>query len=121
VVNVDTASNGFEALEKLHSQKFDAVVSDVERPEMGGVELLQAMKSDDALQAIPVVMMSGNSEPKDRKQVMDLGALGLLEKPFPYTDLIQILSHAFLSAVATEVSATREDAVPGTRPLTPAP
>src|SRR5438128_1746763 len=57
-----TAANGREALEKLRTQTFDLVMLDIEMPEMDGRAVLDQMKADPALRAIPVIMVSGVGE-----------------------------------------------------------
>src|SRR5687768_5401970 len=59
---VTTANNGREALELLRRQPFDLVLMDIEMPEMDGYAALDAIKSDEALRDIPVVMISGVDE-----------------------------------------------------------
>ena len=59
---VITASNGTQGLAKMRSEKPDLVVLDVQMPEMDGFEVFREMKKDEALKALPVVMLTGIRE-----------------------------------------------------------
>lgn len=55
---VDTAADGLEAYEKLRANQYAIVVSDIMLPKMTGFDLLEKMKSDPKLAAIPVISMT---------------------------------------------------------------
>lgn len=76
------ARNGVEALEKLRSERFDLVLLDVLMPEMGGREVLEAMRGDPALTDIPVIMVSALDELDSVVHCIELGAADYLTKPF---------------------------------------
>lgn len=77
-----SAGNGREALDKLHSEKFDLVLLDIMMPEMDGYAVLEAMKGDEQLREIPVVMVSGLDEIKSVVRCIERGAEDYLAKPF---------------------------------------
>jgi CheY-like chemotaxis protein len=60
--NVITASDGAKGLSTMRSEAPDLVILDVQMPEMDGFQVFQEMKRDDALKAIPVVMLTGIRE-----------------------------------------------------------
>lgn len=68
---VQTAADGFEALERLRTRPFDLVVSDIEMPRMNGFELTRQIKSRFGL---PVVLVTGLEKEEDRRQGFQAGA-----------------------------------------------
>ena len=80
--NIDEAEDGVSALRTLKSQKFDFVVSDVNMPNMSGFDLLKAIKADDALKHIPVLMVTAEARKEDIMVAAQSGAAGYIVKPF---------------------------------------
>jgi len=76
------AENGRRALEILGDNWVDAVMLDINMPEMNGLELLQKMSEDALLKNIPVVMMSTEASDAHVKTAIELGAKGFIRKPF---------------------------------------
>ena len=77
-----TAISGPAALELMRSKPFDLVLLDIMMPGMDGYEVLAAMKSDAALQLIPVIMISALSEVQSVVRCIEAGAEDYLSKPF---------------------------------------
>lgn len=71
-LEVELAEHGEAALERLATQPFDLVVSDIEMPRLDGFGLLAAIRSRHG--SLPVVMASTRSEPEDRRRASELGA-----------------------------------------------
>ncbi len=89
---VTTAANGREALEKLRQGTFDAIVSDISMPELDGIQLLRAVRADDA--DVPVILVTGAPDIATAMQAVALGALQYVTKPFDIKDLTEILARA---------------------------
>lgn len=85
---VITAANGEEALERLSGFSVDLVITDMNMPQMGGLELCRRLSNDPRYSAIPVVIISGQSERSDRVRGLELGALDFLIKPFHMTEVL---------------------------------
>ena len=83
--HVSAAGGGREALEMLRSQSFDLVLLDVLMPEMDGYAVLEQIKADPGLQAIPVVMISAVDEMASVVRCIERGAEDYLPKPFNQT------------------------------------
>jgi two-component system, chemotaxis family, chemotaxis protein CheY len=81
------ANNGQEALDLLRIEWVDIVLTDINMPLMDGEELLRALKSDSALQNIPVLVLSTDRSESRVKQMLKLGAGGYVGKPFLPGDL----------------------------------
>ncbi|HWH06291.1 MAG TPA: response regulator [Gaiellaceae bacterium] len=90
VVPVATAQG---ALELLKSERFDLVVTDVVMPGLSGVELLNEIR--DRRPDLPVLLITGGSPDPDRTtSALDLGAAGIVYKPFSHADLTAAVSAA---------------------------
>ncbi|MRR35102.1 response regulator [bacterium] len=76
------ADNGRRALEVLGGDWVDAVILDIEMPEMNGLELLEKMGEDTLMKSIPVVMISTEASEAHIKTAFELGAKGFIRKPF---------------------------------------
>ncbi len=84
--NMATARSGAEALNLMKQatdsgEDFDLILLDINMPGMDGFELLEAMKKDDALSDIAVVMCTGSTYDKDQERAQTLGARGYMVKP----------------------------------------
>jgi two-component system chemotaxis response regulator CheY len=80
--NADEAEDGVVALDMLKVQKFDFVISDINMPNMNGFELLKAIKADDALKHLPVLMVTAEARKEDIVLAAQTGAAGYIVKPF---------------------------------------
>jgi two-component system chemotaxis response regulator CheY len=80
--NAEEAEDGVAALHMLRSQKFDFVVSDINMPNMNGFELLKAVKADDSLKHLPVLMVTAEARKEDIVLAAQSGAAGYIVKPF---------------------------------------
>ncbi len=80
--NADEAEDGAVALNMLKSSKYDFVVSDINMPNMNGFELLKAVKADEGLRHIPVLMVTAEARKEDIVMAAQSGAAGYIVKPF---------------------------------------
>lgn len=76
------AENGKQALEIMSKVWVDIILSDLNMPEMNGLELLAALKGDSLLKEIPVVIVSTEGSDERRKVVLEMGAKEFIKKPF---------------------------------------
>ena len=81
-VNAEEAEDGVVALNMLKAQKFDFVVSDINMPKMNGFDLLSAIKKDDTLKHLPVLMVTAEARKEDIVRAAQDGAAGYIVKPF---------------------------------------
>ncbi|MFH2130311.1 MAG: response regulator [bacterium] len=77
-----SAPNGREALLQLENGKIDLVLSDLMMPEMDGYELTQAIRSDDAYDGLPIILLTAKSNVPDKIQGFRKGANDYIIKPF---------------------------------------
>jgi len=80
--NAEEAEDGKVAFNMLKASKFDFVVSDINMPNMNGFELLGAIKKDDSLKHLPVLMVTAEARKEDIVRAAQEGAAGYIVKPF---------------------------------------
>ena len=80
--NAEEAEDGAVALAALKAQKFDFVVCDINMPNMNGFDFLKAVRADDALKHIPVLMVTAEARKEDIVLAAQSGAAGYIVKPF---------------------------------------
>ncbi len=90
---VSSARNGREALESLKRRRVDVVISDVMMPEMDGFELCRALRSDEYLRSIPVILATSLSDPQDVLRGLEAGADNFIVKPYDESLLLARLRH----------------------------
>jgi CheY-like chemotaxis protein len=73
-IPVDVAHDGAEALELLENQPYSLVISDVAMPGMDGLALTQAIRDDEALSDLPVILLTALDQPEEREAGLDAGA-----------------------------------------------
>jgi len=76
------ASDGREALNLLHEQWVDVVLTDINMPSMDGEQLVRCLAADDMLKSLPVVIVSTDGTENRMQQMLALGARGYVKKPF---------------------------------------
>lgn len=86
------AADGAAALDALRGGGVAAVISDVTMPGMDGFELVEAIRSDAALAAIPVVLLTALGDRASMRRGMTAGADDYLAKPFAPEELVQALA-----------------------------
>ena len=89
------ATNGREALHLAVSREPDLILTDMEMPEMGGYELLAAIRQNEATRAIPVILMSGKNDTHYEKNALTMGFHDFIPKPFKLTNLTERVKRAF--------------------------
>jgi two-component system, chemotaxis family, chemotaxis protein CheY len=96
--HADEAEDGEAAMKKLRGGGFDFVVSDVNMPNMNGFDLLRAIRADDTLKHLPVLMVTAEAKKEDIIAAAQAGASGYIVKPFTKATLeekiIKILKKA---------------------------
>ena len=85
------ASSGFEALKSLPHHKFDAILTDINMPDINGLELVSFLKNHPTYRTIPIMVISTESTEADRKRAAALGAEEYLVKPFQSGELVDKL------------------------------
>jgi two-component system chemotaxis response regulator CheY len=99
--NVTEAEDGAVALAMLKAQRFDFVVSDINMPNMNGFELLKAIKAEEALRHLPVLMVTAEARKEDIVLAAQSGAAGYIVKPFSKATLEEKVQRILQKMVVT--------------------
>ena len=86
---INEATNGMEALEKIRDINPDLIFLDLTMPEMDGYELLELLQKKGL--SLKIVVVSADVQPKAIKRVTDLGACSFLEKPVKEEEVKDVL------------------------------
>ena len=81
--------DGEAALRELRADAPDLLVLDLMLPRMNGFEVLKAVKSDPALAAVPVIVLTAKGQAQDRRMVEEIGAEGFMTKPFSNREIVE--------------------------------
>jgi CheY-like chemotaxis protein len=101
VNEVVVVEDGTEAMDYLRQQGLYALRSpgnpavillDLKLPKLDGLEVLQAIRSDEALRLIPVVMLTSSAEERDLVQSYRLGANGYVVKPLDFKEFVTVVA-----------------------------
>lgn len=88
----ELASDGVEAAERLEERSFDVILSDLEMPRMGGLQLLRTVRQHDL--DVPVVLMTGRPDLQSAMEAVEYGAFRYLAKPVELAKLADVLRRA---------------------------
>lgn len=86
------AANGFEALRILPREKVDLLITDINMPDINGLELLNFVRTNPLYEQTPVIIVSTEGSARDREKGMALGANSYLVKPFQPEELQQLVA-----------------------------
>ena len=86
------ADNGKNALSKMQGKRFNLVISDVNMPEMNGIELVKAIKQDPNNKFTPIMMLTTESQAQKKEEGKQAGAKAWLVKPFNKDILLNAVS-----------------------------
>ena len=83
--------SGFEALRVLPREPFDLILTDINMPDINGLELVSFVKNDARFRSIPLVIVSTESSERDREKGLSLGADAYVVKPFEPEELRRLV------------------------------
>jgi DNA-binding response OmpR family regulator len=106
------ADSGENALEILRTTEVDAVILDVLLPGMGGLETLRQIRSDRALNHVPVIMLSVKSSEIDSVVGLELGADDYIGKPIRYHELISRVKSVLRRTRMEQAAVANADRLP---------
>lgn len=93
------ATDGLDAFARLNEDpNVDLIILDINMPGMNGLEFVERMKLETALQDIPVVMVSTEDQVEDVRRGLESGARAYLTKPFGPEELHRIIDHVLAPA-----------------------
>jgi len=90
-VKITEADSGFEALRLLPRDSYDLIVTDINMPDINGLELISFVRNNASYRAIPLVIVSTEGSERDRDKGVGLGADAYLVKPFEPDELRDVV------------------------------
>jgi two-component system, chemotaxis family, chemotaxis protein CheY len=87
-LTVDEASSGFEAMRLLPRTSYALVITDINMPDIHGLELIQFMRKSAAHAGTPILIISTQASARDVERALGLGANRFLKKPFLPVELL---------------------------------
>lgn len=93
------ASSGLEAIEQLSLRPFELVVLDLNMPDIGGIEVLEFVRSQDHLRALPIIIVTTRGDEASRSRALAAGATRFMTKPFTPESILEEV-RALLPATA---------------------
>jgi two-component system, chemotaxis family, chemotaxis protein CheY len=81
------ATTGFEALKMLPQQQYDLIITDINMPDINGLELINFVRSNSRYSSLPIIIVSTERSEEDKKRGMALGATSYITKPFRSLEL----------------------------------
>ncbi len=96
---VETAGDGVEALTKVKAGlKPDLIITDINMPNMGGMELIKNLRLLPGFNFIPILTLTTEGEASKREEAKKLGATGWLVKPVAGPDLVKVIKQVLPGA-----------------------
>ena len=86
------ASTGFEALKMLPREEFDLIITDINMPDVNGLELINFVKSNPNYRHIPMVIVTTERSSEDKERGLSLGASAYVTKPFRSEELQAVIA-----------------------------
>ncbi len=93
--NIAEAGDGCQALDIIKSNKIDLLITDLDMPNMDGIELVRAIRSDDSLKDLPVLFLTADAEKNSIVDAVQAGVDDYLLKPFTMKVLEQKIRKIF--------------------------
>jgi two-component system chemotaxis response regulator CheY len=81
-VHFEFAGTGLEAIERLSLAAFELVVLDLNMPDVGGIEVIEFVRSQDRLKTLRILVVTTRGDDASRARVLEAGASSFLAKPF---------------------------------------
>jgi two-component system chemotaxis response regulator CheY len=91
---VITAGDGMEALERLFTNRCDLVLTDINMQRMDGYEFIRRVRAEKQYQQLPIIIISTENQPKDRKKGFEAGANLYIVKPCSPEVMLETLKMA---------------------------
>jgi two-component system, chemotaxis family, chemotaxis protein CheY len=95
------ASSGLEAIERLSLKRFDLVVLDLNMPDIGGIEVIEFVRGQDALRHLPIIIVTTRGDDASRSKSMEAGASRFMTKPFTPDAILREVGELVAKQAAT--------------------
>jgi two-component system chemotaxis response regulator CheY len=88
-VSFEFAGSGLEAIERLALAPFHLMVLDLNMPDIGGIEVVEFVRAQDRLRALPILIVTTRGDDDSRTRVLEAGASSFLAKPFAPPEILE--------------------------------
>ncbi|WP_299865984.1 response regulator [uncultured Hoeflea sp.] len=85
------AEDGVEGLEVLEESQPDVIVTDINMPRLDGFGFIEGVRQNDRYRAIPILVLTTESDPEKKNRAREAGATGWIVKPFDPSKLISAI------------------------------
>jgi len=92
-VTVVSVTSARQALEILRNGDISALVTDLQMPRMDGFELIERVRADSRLAGLPVIVVSGDTDPRTPERISQLGVNAFFSKPYSPAEVREKLEH----------------------------
>ena len=90
--DVTVACDGLEALEAVNESKFELIITDINMPNMGGIELIKTLRLDERCKVAPILVLTTETDDGLRQEARAANATGWIVKPFFPEKLISVVN-----------------------------
>jgi DNA-binding response OmpR family regulator len=97
-LDFEGAFDGLQAVQAVHRQRPDLIVLDVVMPRLSGWDTLRALQEDPATADIPVIMLTANTQDRDKAKGWELGCTWYHTKPFDLEELVMVIQRILADA-----------------------
>ncbi|HKJ91593.1 MAG TPA: response regulator [Longimicrobiales bacterium] len=104
--DVATATNGHDAVQLAHNEKFDLALLDLKMPGMDGGQVLRTLKQEHRF--LEAVILTGHGSLDSAVELTKLGAFGYLPKPYEMDKLVDVLKDAYQARLQKKFAADRD-------------
>lgn len=88
---IEKANNGKEALSYFDGKPVDLLITDLNMPEMNGLELIEKVRNIPLYQFIPIIMLTTEQNPEKKQKAEDIKVTAWVQKPFKNLDFLKIV------------------------------
>ncbi len=93
ILEITTAENGLDAVDKIESSFFDLIVTDYNMPEMDGENLTRYIREQSSQRSIPILMVTSEGDQSRLSAVQQAGVSGICDKPFDTNSVRRMIRH----------------------------
>lgn len=90
--NTLEAATGFEALKMLPQESFDLIITDINMPDVNGLELINFVRTNPNYNHVPIVIVTTEKSAEDKERGLALGASAYVTKPFKAEELQEVIA-----------------------------
>jgi DNA-binding response OmpR family regulator len=91
-LEIEEAEDGMEAIVNLECRQYDLMICDVKMPVLDGIGVLKKVREQASTRDLPVIMLTGETDPEQIVGALNLGATSYITKPFNLDELLSALN-----------------------------